>query len=168
MNPAHWHLVLNHFPIIGVVIGTLILIGGFIFKNNSVIKQVAAVLFVLCSVSNIAAYFSGENAEDIVEKIPGIYKILIEEHEDMGKIFLAFSLLTGLLSAISIIVEIRTGKGKFLYTVVLFLALITSGIGIKTGSTGGKIRHSEIRNDNNTTFQQNGGDTENSGEKDDD
>lgn len=34
MNDAHWHLLLNHLPIIFPVIGFLIMLGGFIFKSE--------------------------------------------------------------------------------------------------------------------------------------
>ena len=36
MNWAYFHMVINHFPIVGVIIGTMLLIAGMIFKNQGV------------------------------------------------------------------------------------------------------------------------------------
>ena len=34
MNDAHLHLVVNHFPIIGTILGLGILIAGIVLKNK--------------------------------------------------------------------------------------------------------------------------------------
>jgi hypothetical protein len=36
MNDAHLHLVVNHFPIIGTILGLGTLVAGILLKNNSV------------------------------------------------------------------------------------------------------------------------------------
>jgi uncharacterized membrane protein len=48
MNDAHYHLVVNHFPIIGTILGLGILIAGIVFKNATV-KNVSYVLFVIAA-----------------------------------------------------------------------------------------------------------------------
>ena len=39
MNGAHVHLLLNHFPIIVMIVGFLIMVGGFLFKSE-ILKNV--------------------------------------------------------------------------------------------------------------------------------
>ena len=36
MNEAHLHMVVNHFPIIGMILGLIVLLGGLFLKNNTV------------------------------------------------------------------------------------------------------------------------------------
>lgn len=54
MNAAHWHLVVNHFPIVGGFIAFIVWLYGTILRNTVVIK-VAYVLFVLIAVSGVVA-----------------------------------------------------------------------------------------------------------------
>jgi uncharacterized membrane protein len=46
MNDAHLHMLVNHFPIIGTLLGLGILITGLLLKNNSV-KNTAYALFII-------------------------------------------------------------------------------------------------------------------------
>ena len=39
MNDAHLHMVVNHFPIIGIIFGLGILIIGFFLNNNILLVQ---------------------------------------------------------------------------------------------------------------------------------
>ena len=84
MNDAHLHMVVNHFPIIGTILGLGILITGLILKNNSV-KSTAYVLFVVAAVFALFSMGTGEGAEELVEDMPSIGKEIIHEHEEMAE-----------------------------------------------------------------------------------
>jgi hypothetical protein len=148
MNTAHWHLLLNHLPVVGTVIGTLILIAGFLLKNNHTIKQTALGVLVFSALTAIPAYLTGEEAEEIVEKLPGVSENMIEAHEDLSKIFLVLVLILGALSVITFLAS--HFKSKF--SSVLFFIILIASIGIavfskQVGTSGGEIRHTEIRSD---------------------
>ncbi|MBL7932689.1 MAG: hypothetical protein JNL60_12345 [Bacteroidia bacterium] len=147
MNTAHLHLLLNHTPIIGVFIGTLILIAGFIFSGHPVVKKISLTVIIFAALFSVPAYLSGESAEEVVERLPGVTEAQIEDHEDSGKVFLIFSGILGLFSLFTLISDVRSKNTKFLYIVVLILSIITFGLGIQTGLSGGKVRHTEIRSD---------------------
>jgi hypothetical protein len=51
MNDAHLHLVVNHFPIIGTILGLGTLVAGILLKNNSVKNA----LLPICSICYFAA-----------------------------------------------------------------------------------------------------------------
>ena len=70
MNQAHFHLVVNHLPIIFPIVGLLILIGGIIFRSE-IIKRAAYFIFIIGSLSALVAMNSGEGAEEIAENLPG-------------------------------------------------------------------------------------------------
>ena len=149
MNTAHWHLLLNHLPMVGIVIGTSILAFGFLYKNQPVIKMTALGVFVFSAAIAIPAYLTGEGAEDIAEKLPGVTEGFIEEHEDLGKIFLILAEALGGLSLITLI-ALRF-KNKFtpiLFGMILLIGAGTAIFAKQVGTSGGLVRHTEIRNGN--------------------
>ena len=79
-------MVVNHFPIIGTILGLGILIVGFLLKNSSV-KNTAYIIFVGCAIFAFAAMYTGEGAEEIVEDMPTIGHQIIHEHEEIAEKF---------------------------------------------------------------------------------
>ena len=84
MNDAHLHLVVNHFPIIGTILGVGILIAGIILKNNST-KNVAYALFIVAAIFAAFSMYTGEGAEELVEDMPSVGKKIIHEHEEIAE-----------------------------------------------------------------------------------
>ena len=70
MDSTHIHLVLTHFPIVGILLGIAILASGLIIKNK-VLKNTAFVTFILMAIVAIPVFLTGEAAEETVEKIIG-------------------------------------------------------------------------------------------------
>ena len=145
MNQAHFHLMVNHLPIIFPIVGTVVLIGGFIFRSD-VVKRVAYFVFAIGAITALPAFLSGEGAEEVVENIQGVSESFIEPHEDIAKIF---SLLSYILGALSILAlwsnwQRKSFKGIMSVT-VLICAFVVVYLGKATGTTGGEIRHTEIR-----------------------
>lgn len=145
MNDAHWHLVVNHLPIIFPLVGIIILITGFISKSEAV-KRTAFMLFIFGALASIVAMTTGEGAEDIAEKISGVTKKFIHEHEEIAE---TFSILTYILGAISVIGLWASFQKKsfsnILSIIILVFTFVVLFFGKETGTTGGEIRHTEIR-----------------------
>jgi uncharacterized membrane protein len=145
MNDAHLHMMVNHFPIVGTILGLGILIAGLIFKNNT-IKNTAYCLFIVAAVFAFASMNTGEGAEEIAEKLPNVTDKIIHEHEEMAeKLALALYAL-GLISIVGLSMNTKKHSKANL---VSFLALTIGAVGVflaqQTGTTGGEIRHTEIR-----------------------
>jgi len=70
MNDAHFHLLVNHFPILMPIIGMLLLLGGMIFKSEAV-KRAAYFTFLVGAIATIPSFSSGEGAEEVVEHMGG-------------------------------------------------------------------------------------------------
>lgn len=149
MNEAHFHLIVNHLPIVGILIGILVLVTGFILKKPEV-KVTAMGIFVFSALASFAAFYSGDGAEEIVEQIPGISETLINQHEESAELFFTVSLILGAISLITMFLEIKKYKfAKFGFILVLLISLATGVLSKNVGTTGGEIRHTEIRNDAN-------------------
>lgn len=150
MNEAHFHLLVNHLPIVGIFIGLLVLLTGFLLKKSEV-KVTALGIFVFSALASFAAFYSGEGAEEIVEKIPGISETLINKHEESAELFFTVILILGAVSLVTIFLEIKKLKlSKFGFILVILLTLTAGVLAKNAGTSGGEIRHTEISNDSNT------------------
>ncbi len=145
MNSAHFHLVVNHLPIIFPIAGLIVLAIGIGFKVEMV-KRTAYFLFTIGAVSAAMAMNSGEGAEEIVEELNGVSHNLIHEHEEKAETMAILSYLLGLASVLALWASWK-GKSfsKIASFVVLALSLATIFMGKQTGTSGGEIRHTEIR-----------------------
>jgi uncharacterized membrane protein len=145
MNSAHFHLVVNHLPIIFPIAGLIVLAIGIGFKA-SMVKRTAYFLFTIGAVSAAMAMNSGEGAEEIVEELNGVSHKLIHEHEEKAESMAILSYLLGIVSLLALWASWK-GKSfsKLLSYVVAVLALVTIFLGKQTGTSGGEIRHTEIR-----------------------
>ena len=163
MDATHLHLILTHFPIVGTIIGIGILAYGQFAKNDD-IKKVALVTFVLMAIITIPVFFTGEEAEETVEHIAGVSEQLIENHEKLAEKAIWLMGLLGILSLINFFAIIKKlSFAKTISLITLIFSLGTFGLFAKVGSTGGEIRHSEIR----TSDVNNDKGVFNGGEKDD-
>lgn len=145
MNQAHLHLLFNHLPIIITLTGLITLAAGYLLKNQTV-KRTALGIFILAAACAIPAQFTGEGAEEVVEEIPGITHAVIEHHEEKAFVFFCSVLALGVVSAIALITDIRgKAKSKLLIGLSFVIAVAATVLGQQTGTSGGEIRHTEIR-----------------------
>lgn len=151
MNDAHLHMVVNHFPIIGTIFGAGILIAG-IFYKNPVIKNIAYVLFVVAAIFGAVSMATGEGAEELVEEMPEIGHKIIHEHEEMAEKLILVLYALGVISLIGLFMNVKKHAKANL---VSYIAVVVSIIGMffakQTGTTGGEIRHTEIRENATST-----------------
>ncbi|MFM2214547.1 MAG: hypothetical protein RL427_1810 [Bacteroidota bacterium] len=147
MNDAHYHLLFNHFPIIGVIFGLGILVFGVVLKNN-IVKNVAYVLFIIAALFAAVSMATGEGAEEAVEHMPNIGKHIIHEHEEMAEKLALVSYVLGVISIVGLYTNSKNhSKARLVSLLALVLALIAVFLGKQTGTSGGEIRHTEIRTD---------------------
>jgi uncharacterized membrane protein len=150
MNDAHLHMVLNHFPIIGLIIGTLILLAGIIFKSV-VSKKIALTVLLFSAVFAIPTFGTGEDAEEVVEHMSTMTEQthhLIHEHEEKAEFFMPFIWSIILLSLASLFFEWKKKTfAKYISILTLIVSLIACYIAREVGTSGGEIAHPEIRKD---------------------
>lgn len=145
MNQAHYHLVVNHLPIIIPIVGFVVLIGGVTVKLE-IVKRTAYFIFILGSLATIAAMATGEGAEEAVEHIEGITEGMMHEHEERAEVFALLSYFLGVASVFALWSNLK----KKSYASYVAIALIAYSCVVlcfaqQTGNSGGEIRHSEIR-----------------------
>ena len=143
MNPTHIHLLLNHFPIIGTLIGSAILLYSIIKKQDTG-KITGALIIVIMAIIAIPVLLTGEPAEESVEHLNGISKALIHDHEEASEKAFWLMEITGVFSLLAIILfkikSILVSKAfliAFAFSAITFVAMAWAG------NLGGKIRHPE-------------------------
>jgi uncharacterized membrane protein len=155
MNGAHWHLVVNHLPIIFPIVGVIVMITGLISKSEAV-KRTAFMIFILGALAAITAMNTGEGAEEIVEKINGVTENYIESHEETAETFAALSYILGGISLLGLWASFKQKTFSSLISIgTLIFAFVVLFFAKQTGTTGGEIRHTEIRIDENISASEN-------------
>lgn len=152
MNQAHLHLMITHLPIFGVFFGLFVLAYGMFAK--SVHTQITAYLiFIISTIGACIAYYTGESAEEVVEKMKDVSETAIKHHESFAIYALVSLIVLGVISAIAYVVTtFYTAYSKTIAPVVLIVALFSLGLVSWTGYLGGKIRHTEVNVTTGTTL----------------
>ena len=147
MNEAHLHMVVNHFPIIGTILAIGILIAGLLSKNRSIIST-SYVLFVIGAIFGILSMNTGEGAEELVEDMPGIGWKIIHEHEELAEKMALLLDILGVLSLVGFYFQYKkNAKEKLVSYIILLIGIASLFVIQKVGTSGGEIRHTEIRKD---------------------
>jgi uncharacterized membrane protein len=138
-------MVVNHFPIIGTILGLGILITGMILKNNSV-KNTAYILFIVAAIFAAFSMGTGEGAEELVEDMPTVGKQIIHEHEEMAEKLAIVLYLLGVISLGGLFLSYKKhAKGSLMSYAAVVVAVVGVFLAKETGTSGGEIRHTEIR-----------------------
>ena len=80
MNLAHLHLVLNHFPIVGTVIGLGLFVVSCVGKNDD-LKRASLLVLAAMALLALPTFFSGIGAQGAIRRDPAVSAVLIERHE---------------------------------------------------------------------------------------
>jgi uncharacterized membrane protein len=138
-------MVVNHFPIIGTILGLGILITGIILKNNTV-KSTAYVLFIVAAIFAAFSMGTGDGAEELVEDMPSVGKQIIHEHEEMAEKLAIILYILGTISLAGLYLNFKKhAKAQLVSIAALLVAIGATFLAQQTGTTGGEIRHTEIR-----------------------
>ncbi|MES2965456.1 MAG: hypothetical protein V4760_16355, partial [Bdellovibrionota bacterium] len=104
MNAAYVHIVFNHFPILLIPFAAIVVALAMRTGHQPTLKF-SLILLVFAAATSIPTYYSGEGAEDIVEKVVGVSHDSIEEHEDAGYFAFISSLIVGVSALVALFVS---------------------------------------------------------------
>jgi len=157
MDLTHLHLLLNHVPTVGTLIGIGLLALGLAAKRDHV-KEVGLLLLLGVALVTIPTYVTGNGAEEKICKMtapgspcvdPTVVRQLIEAHE--GAAFPAM-LMMELVGAFSWLGLWQYRRARHVpgwnTAVILILSLVTFAAIAHAANLGGDIRHPEIHEAN--------------------
>jgi hypothetical protein len=144
MTGVYLHLATNHIPVLGMILGFVILAIGFVWQSED-LKKFSMGFFVALGLIVWMVYLTGEPAEDAVKSLSGVAQDAIESHEDAAIFALVGVELVAALSLTGLIllkrgIVLRSWFPKVLIGMVFMTGLIL----VRVATLGGKIRHSEI------------------------
>jgi hypothetical protein len=144
MNWPYVHTLINHFPIILMVVGTGVLLLALIVRRRAVWLYALATL-TLAGLSIYPVYFTGDEAADAVRNTWYIMRPMVDEHDAAAGFALASVLIVGVASAYTwwrmLRREVTTLPPVWLRTVVAVLAIWALSVVARTAYLGGKIVH---------------------------
>ena len=144
MNLAHLHLLLNHFPTIGTVIGLGLFLVALVGKNDDLKRAGLGVFFVIALLA-LPAYMTGNAAQAAITGRPDVSEALIEAHQQAALLAFVFMEITGAVSWLGLWQFRRISRlASWNLSAVLLLSIVTVGLMTNAGNRGGEIRHPEI------------------------
>jgi len=152
MNLAHIHLLLNHFPTVGMIIGLGLFLLGLVGKSED-LKRASLVVFLGIALLALPTYMSGNAAQEMICVAqpkapctdPGVSKALIEKHEGAALLALVFMEITGAFAWLGLWQARRTARfPRGTLAAVALFSVVTFGLMSQAANIGGEIRHPEI------------------------
>ena len=144
MSAVHLHLLLNHVPVIGMVV-VLTLLAAAAWRRSSELAKASLGLTVALAAVAVGVYLTGEPAEEAVERLPGFSHALVERHEDAALVAVLVLGGAGLASVLALVGYRRRPLPRLAMTLGLAYVVATTALLGWTAATGGQIRHTEIR-----------------------
>ncbi len=145
INGAHLHLMVNHFPVIGILFCILLFLYGLVTRSEE-IKKVSLGAFILLALITVPVFFTGDGAEKVAKNLPGVTEEFIGRHEEMADLSLVLIETLGIVCLAGLIFFRRSASfPKWFFALVLVLSMSAAAIVGFTANLGGQIRHTEIR-----------------------
>ncbi|MCB0495555.1 MAG: hypothetical protein KDC79_05435 [Cyclobacteriaceae bacterium] len=146
MDSSQIHLLVNHIPITGVLIGLFVLIAGLSFKKD-LVKITALGIFIFSGLTAILAQLTGEGAEKLAKKAGNFSETMIHMHEEYSRAFFAIVVILSFTAIVTYYLQLKKKRKLFyMYIVVLILAIGSAFVGYTVSNSGRQIHHPEIRN----------------------
>jgi hypothetical protein len=145
-KPEYVHVLLNHLPIFGTMMGGLALAISLFLRNRT--AQITALILTL--VAGASAYpvlVTGQRGYKAVRSLADDAGAdALDEHMDRGEKTIGAFYVLAAFSLSGLLVPIKWPKSALPLTALTFvLAVLCSGIAVYIAQPGGQIRHPEFR-----------------------
>jgi len=144
MSTVHVHLLLNHVPVVGVLIGILLL-GYALIRRSSEMSKVSLGVFAALAGVAVGVFLTGEPAEEVVEQLPGFSEAITERHEELARISTIALVAFGVTALAALAHYRRRLLPRWVTAASLALSITIGGLLTATANLGGQIRHTEVR-----------------------
>src|SRR5258705_6239788 len=105
MGFDHLHLILNHVPVIGIIIAFALFLLSF-SSGNGDLRRASLIVFAAMALLTIPTFVSGVGAEASIRSEPGVSATLVRRHEGAAMFGLWF-----VEAACAVAVAARGGGG---------------------------------------------------------
>jgi uncharacterized membrane protein len=134
-----FHPIIVHFPLaLTFILPFLILIFALMIKKNKMSHQawlIVVGLQVLTTVSGYVSLETGEDAEEVVERV--VEKKFIHEHEERAEIFVGSTVVALIISVVAFF--LRKELQFLVKLFVCLISLVSCFLAYRTGESGGEL-----------------------------
>ena len=145
-KPEYIHVVLNHLPIYGTILGVLALAISLVLRSRA--AQITALIITLvAAASAYPVLLTGQRAYKAMRSISDDSGAeALDEHMDRAEKTIGVFYFLAVLAIAGLLVPVKWPKASFpLAAVTLAVALICSGLAVYIAQEGGRVRHAEFR-----------------------
>jgi hypothetical protein len=146
-NVAHLHLLLNHIPTVGSVVGLGLLLMALVRRSEHLTHAGLEVLFAIALLT-LPAYMSGVGAREKLRDQPGVSDDAMKVHHDAALAGFTVTEFAGFVAWIALWQSKRRGRAApGLVPAATVLTIVAIVLMARAATLGGEIRHPEIRAD---------------------
>ena len=145
-KPEYIHVVLNHLPIYGTILGALALAISLILRSRAA-QITALIVTLIAGASAYPVFVTGQRAYKTIRgQSDDAGADRLDEHMDRAEKTIGAFYSLSLLALAGLLVPIKWPKaGLPLVAVTLAVAIICAGIAIYIAQPGCQVRHPEFR-----------------------
>jgi dolichol kinase len=145
-KPEYLHVLLNHLPIYGTILGALALVISLVLRSRA--AQIAALILTL--IAGASAYpvlLTGQRAYKTIRAMSDDAGAdWLDEHMDRAEKTIGVFYFLAALALAGLLMPIRWPKSAVpLAALTLVVAILCSGIAVYIAQPGGRVRHPEFR-----------------------
>ncbi|TCO90165.1 hypothetical protein EV701_11191 [Chthoniobacter flavus] len=146
MNAPHWHLVLNHLPVMGLLF-VVLLLGYALVSGRGELYGVCLGALVLLGLVTIAVFYTGHGADEaLMMDLSAADEKFVDAHAKAAKTaFICMCILGGIALVVAWLGRKLPHISRGVAAIILVLSLAELVLMGRTANLGGNIRHPEIR-----------------------
>lgn len=142
MSAVHFHLIVVHIPVVGLLFTVILLVCAHTLKQE-VIYKIGYSFVVLCAIFAVCAYISGPLAYEAQQDLDKSY---VDRHAMLGKVSFMAMVVLGIAAFSAVAQYLQGEKPSSLHRyTILIMAFIVVYLLAWTAHTGGAVRHIPTR-----------------------
>src|SRR5678816_4445137 len=144
---VHIHLLLNHFPTVGMIVGSGLFLLGLLKRSEDLKRGALAVFFAIALIA-LPTYMSGYSAQKSLRGVRTVSQDVINFHQRSALLALIFMEATGIVAWYGLWhSRRRASMGPRITAAAVLLSAATIGVMGSAANIGGEIHHPEILGD---------------------
>lgn len=147
-QPEYVHVMINHLPIYGLAMGVLGLVIAMCFRTRSAKVTALALVCVSAASAWPVAYYGQQGYDRVLAMEDDEGGAWLKEHMRRADTYISVYYVLAALALAAILAPIKWPRSDTpLVIVTLTLGLVAVGLSAWIAHAGGKVRHSEFRNE---------------------
>jgi hypothetical protein len=145
-KPEYIHVLLNHLPIYGTILGALALAISLVLRSRAA-QITALILTLIAGASAYPVFVTGQRAYKTIRGTSDDAGAeWLDEHMDRAEKAIGAFYFLAVLALAGLLMPVKWPKtGAPLTAVTLAVAVLCAGIAIYIAQAGGQVRHPEFR-----------------------